>query len=160
MAAPKVTAVTPFIPRGTMRVVLLDAAPASTAPTRTEINDGVDLADEITGMEGFTFSTSYAEWPVLGKKKQIKLSASESLADSSLTFQRAKTGAGPHTLFTTGSTVYLVFMYGGDVAASKCDVWTCEVGGINPMPSFGDEPMTTKVDFGVINVDRDQAIPS
>jgi hypothetical protein len=161
MALTKYTAATPFIARGTMRLVVVTTAPAGATATRAELNAGKDVADECTGLEGFTYSTSFAEFPVLGAFKKIKLAASQSAADSSLTFQQSADGTGAAALFTELSIYYILMLYGGDLASTgKMDQYKVQCGGVNAQPSFGDEPMQTKVDFAVLSVTRAQTIPA
>ena len=152
MPATKVAATTPFIARGVTRVVLIPtiADTATFVPTRSEINAGTDVADEISEFAGWSFSVNYVDLPRFGQFAIGQLAASRKGDASSLTFYRNTVGTGPHTLFTPNASAFIAWLYGGDVAASKMDIFRTTVASVTPLPTLADEAMRTRVDFSIV----------
>jgi hypothetical protein len=131
MAATPITASTRYFLPGTTKVYLLDTvADMAVGPTRTELDAGVDISEEIASISGWTITADNVQTPDLGKRFNSQVSGRLNAADSSLTCWADKTGQDIRQEVAVDDEKYVVFLDGGDVSASPMDVYKCAVSSV------------------------------
>jgi hypothetical protein len=173
MPATPIAATTRFYGPGTTKIVFVatttvtDAGPPEvlglvdyTSPTRAEIDAGTELSNEVEELSGFVVAANILDMPDWGSTFVSKLPGRTQADDSSLTFYQDITGADVRALLPFGTDGWLLFMDGGDVAASKMDVYPVRVASV-PKVRTDDAAARLRVDVAITSVPaEDVAIPA
>lgn len=147
---PTATAVTTrYFDADITKVYFLPAiASSSLVPTRTEMTAGTDLTTEIADLAGWKLEAGEISTPgmttfdgnIPGKLK----------ADGcSLTFYADKTGVDVRATLPRGTSGFIMFCDGGDVAGYKADVFPVRVRSNGKMRSAGEDAKRIEVPFSV-----------
>lgn len=124
MATPAITASTAYFPRGTSKCYYLPTVAASNlTPTRSEMNSGTDLAPQLMDWSGWTVTGNTVGNEDLGSVFDKTFAGSTSAEASSLTMRADKAGVDVRALLPRGTTGYVMWLPGGDVAGYKASVW-------------------------------------
>src|SRR3954462_14689602 len=103
MSAPNISASTRYINKGVTRVLWLTALSDKNAPTRLEINAGLDLANEVQDLDGWLVESESVETPDLGTTFTGSIPGSTSAKDSSLTVYADLGGTDARGITTRGT---------------------------------------------------------
>lgn len=162
MPAPNIAPVSVYTSRGKTRVLWVEDFANYNAPTRTEIDAGTDLSTIICDYDGFKVKSSQIDAPRLSDLYTPTVSGEQKTDDSALTCYMDQEGADARVLMPQDEEGYIVWMYGGDVAANKMDIYPVQVSALNHMPSIkGNEPDQTEFQFSVKNIPaRSKAVPA
>jgi hypothetical protein len=162
MPAPNIAPVTVYTSRGSTRVLWVEDFANYMTPTRSEIDAGTDLSTIVNDMGGFQVKSSQVDAPRLSDLYTPTVSGEQKTDDSSLTCYMDKEGADARVLMPQDEEGYIVWMFGGDVAANKMDIYPVQVSALNHMPSIkGNEPDSTEFQFSVKNIPaRTIAVPA
>jgi len=128
--AGNITASTRFFRPGTTSVVYALTVANKAAPTRSEINAGTDLRNEVSEISGFQTLSATIETPDLATRFSGKLPARITADDSSITFYESVTGVDVRALLPRDTVGYLLFMPGGDTAGRKMNVFPITVASV------------------------------
>ena len=149
MAAPNIAATERFINKGTTRVLWLTTIADKSAVTRSEINAGTDLANEIQDLDGWLVESESVETPDLGTTFTGSIPGSTSSDDSSLTMYEDLGGTDARDLMPRGTNGYIIWMDGGDVAGRTMDVFPVRVGSVGKNRSVDDDPATLTINYNI-----------
>lgn len=128
MPTPVITASTRYIdPAVTKCYYVPTIAAANLTPTRAELNAGTDLSPQLNDMSGWTVTSNLVDTPDLATTFTSKITGRTESADSSLTLYASVNGVDVRALLPRGTSGYIVWMDGGDVAANKCAVYPIKV---------------------------------
>lgn len=131
------------------------------AYTRAEVTASVDLTGEIAELSGFSVTSNMIDTPDLGSRFTRQIGGRTSVEASSITFYADKKGVDVRSVLPRGTKGFLIFMDGGDVAASKSDVYPVEVTSLGKVRSTGDNASQLTANFAVTGVPaEDVAIPA
>lgn len=141
-----------YTSRGTTRIYFLTTiASPTTAVTRAELNAGIDLTTQITDTSGWVVSSEQIDTPDMATRFTSTIGGAITVETSSLTMYASKTGVDARASFTAGSstvsptTGYIVFLFGGDTAANKMDVWPVTVSSVAKQISVQGDAADTLV---------------
>lgn len=149
MPAPNITASSRYFNKGTSIVVFAATVAVKTAPTRSEINAGTDLSNEVSEVDGWVVEAEQIETPNLGETFTGSIPGSTSAEDSSLTLYASEDGSDARTLLPRGTTGYILWMDGGDTAGRKMDVFPVRVSSLGKPRTTDDEAATVAVNFAI-----------
>lgn len=118
-------------------------------PTRTEIEAGTDLTDEIADLSGWLQASGSIATPDLGHRFIGSIPGRKTIADSSITFYASPDGEDVRTVLAEGQNVFVVFADGGDTATFPADCYPARVASIGKVRSTGDNAFQLTVTFTV-----------
>lgn len=127
MSATPITASDRYYRQGVSKVVWCPTIASIAGPTRSEINAGTDLSDEVSAASGWEVTGNTEDAPALGSVFIGKVSSTTTAGDSSLTMYADSTSTDVRTLLTRGASGFIVWMWEGDVAAYSMDVFPVKV---------------------------------
>jgi hypothetical protein len=148
MSAPNIASADRYINRGTTRVLWVTTIADINAPSRSELNAGTDLANEIQDFDGWLIESESVETPSLGKKFTGSLSGPTSADDSSLTMYADIGGTDARQLMPRDENGFIVWMDGGDVAGRLMDVFPVRVGSAGKSRSM-DDPSLLQFNYNI-----------
>lgn len=161
MAATDITASTRYINKGVTKFIWVDTVADTSAPTRSEINAGTDLSNEIMEIEGWLVESESVETPDLGRLFTGSITGSTSAEDSSVTLYADLGGTDIRDVISRGDNGYMVIMDGGDVAGRTMDVFPARVGSLGKNRSVDDDPATIVINFNITSEpSEDVVIPA
>jgi len=123
------------------------ASPATA--TRAELTAATDLTGEIADLSGWTVSGGMIDTPDLGSRFTKQIGGRTTVDASSITFYADQAGTDVRTVLPRGTTGYVIFMDGGDVAAQPMDIFPVEVTALGKVRSTGDNALQMTVAFAV-----------
>ena len=161
MAATDISASTRFINKGVTRFIWCDAIADISAPTRSEINAGTDISNEIQEIDGWLVESASVETPDLGHLFTGSITGSTSAEDSSVTLYADIGGADIRDSLSRGDNGFMIIMDGGDIAGRTMDVFPCRVGSLGKNRSVDDDPATIVINFNITSEpSEDVTIPA
>lgn len=131
MAATPIAKVTRYWPKGKLKWYWVPTIANINAPTRAELNAGVDLSGEVAAYEGWTTSSNFEDAPDVNSRFVGKVAADIEAEDSSLTMYADPSGNDARTLMPRGTEGNVVRFGGGDIPGRKMDVFPVEVGAVS-----------------------------
>ncbi|MGD9989307.1 hypothetical protein [Pseudonocardia sp.] len=160
MPPTQVTAYNAYYQPGITKVYIVDDIADYTAPTRVELDAGLDVTRQVRSIDGWTVAADQIERPDMASLFTSKIGGRTSADDSSLTIYAARNGVDVRSTLVQGYTGFVVFLDGGDVTGYKMDVYPVLV--ISRPKQRGDsDPMTTQYQFSITQPPaEDVAIPS
>jgi hypothetical protein len=149
MAPPKLTATSRYVPEGTRKIYWTPTIAAyPSAPTRSELNAGYDLSDEIAEMAGFTVSSDQVDVPDLSSRFTAKIPGRITAADSTITFYASSTSNDVRAVLPRDTAGYVSCLWEGDVAGQKMDIFPVKVGSSSVQTGI-DDPGRIEVAFAI-----------
>lgn len=130
MTATPITASDRYYRQGVSKCVWVPTIATLASPTRSEINAGTDLSDEISAVSGWEVTGNTEDAPALGSVFIGKVSSTTTAGDSSLTFYADSTSTDVRTLLARGSSGYIIWMWEGDIATHLADVFPVKVTSV------------------------------
>lgn len=150
-----------FDPAVTKCYWLPTVAAEDLVPTRTEMDAGTDLSNEIADLDGWLVEGEDIETPDLGSLFTSKVPGRTSVEDSSLTFHADKSGDDVRTLLPRGTEGYIMWCDGGDVAANIAGVYPVRVRSVGVQRSVSDDNARVQVAFTIVQEPNEAvAIPA
>ncbi|MEV4093786.1 hypothetical protein [Streptosporangium saharense] len=143
MAATQITKVNRYWPKGTLKWYWVPTIADINAPTRAELDAGVDLSREVAAYEGWTTSSNFENAPDVNSRFVSKVAADIEAEDSSLTMYADPSGSDARTLMSRGEEGNIVRFGGGDVPGRKMDVFPVEVGSVSKPFEMDAVPVCT-----------------
>lgn len=123
MPAPSVAAVNRYINPGVTKIVFCTSVVNKSAPTRAEINAGQDVSLWVATAEGWSVMSEQVATPNMASTFDSKIGGKTSSEDSSLTCYADIAGTDARALWPRGTTGFILWLDGGDIAARKMDVF-------------------------------------
>lgn len=127
MPATPITAASRYFRRGTTKVSFCPTISNKSAPTRSELNAGTDLSNEVAEIEGWMVASGTIDTPSLGTRFNAKIDGEITADDSSLMFYASSDSVDVRSLQPRGTNGFIVWLDEGDVAGRKMDVFPVRV---------------------------------
>lgn len=148
MPPSQISAYASFYQVGVTKVYIVDTMTDYTAPTRAELNAGLDVTRQVRAIDGWMVESEQIERPDFSSRFISKIGGRTNAADSSLTIYAAQNGSDARTTLTDGYTGYIVFLDGGDTEAYKMDVYPVLVVG-RPKQRSDSDPFSIQYQFSI-----------
>lgn len=159
MAPSAIAAYARFYQPGVTKVYFVASIATVTAPTRPELDAGIDLTRQVEAITGFQISAAEIATPDYASLFTSNIPGRTSVANSSLTIYVAKNGVDVRSTLARGTTGNIVMLDGGDVTGYKMDVFPVTVKSI-PKQRGDTKALTVMVDFSFTAAPaEDVAIP-
>lgn len=149
MAATPIIASGRYYARGLTKIYYCLTIVSIASPTRAEMNAGTDLSREVAEVNGWDITSEEIETPDLATSFTSKIPGSLSVGDSSINMYADDNGADARGVLPRGTVGYILMLYGGDIAASKMDVFPIKVRSVGKPISLGDDPSTVNLQFSI-----------
>lgn len=130
MSATNIAAAERFFAPSVSRIIFTASVSDITNVTRSEINAGTDLSNEIVELDGWAVNAALLDAPDLGHRFNSKVTGRTEADNSSITMYQSKTTDDARSLMPRGTTGFILIMWGGDVAGRKMDVYEVEVASV------------------------------
>lgn len=141
MVAAAIDATTRYYAVGTRQWYWVDSIADPSSPTRSELDAGTDLTDEVAAVDGFTVSSDSIETPDYGKRFVGKLPGRVNADDSALTFYASSDSSDVRTVLSRDDAGFIVsFPEGDDEGAEShtMDVFPVTVASLSKPTSDSD----------------------
>jgi hypothetical protein len=142
--APPLNPTTRYIPPGTRKTYYLAACANPAAPTRAELNAGVDLSFEMSAMTGFSVQAASQDAPDMGSKFIGQVGGRLSSASNDITMYLDLGSNDVRSLLPRGATGFIVQLWEGDVAGRKMSVF--------PVSVIAQAPDTSIENVGTVTI--------
>jgi hypothetical protein len=139
------SATTRYIPPGTRKIYWVTTIATYTAPSRAELNAGIDLSNEIASMTGFTVTSAAIETPDLSGRFAPSIPGRITADKSSISFYASSNSSDVRTVLPRDTAGFVVILPEGDITGQRCDVFPAKVSS-----AVVD---TTMEDPGKINIE-------
>jgi hypothetical protein len=142
MVATPISPVVRFQRAGNTSIVLIDMPAIPGAPTRAEIDAGVDITGDVQGVDGFTREPGFLDVPDWGSLEtdQIRGRSPSSQGTVRMYADQGGPDGDIRAEVAEGDLKELLFMPHGDVPADKMTVFDVEIAGVNE--TFDDTAAT------------------
>lgn len=148
MPPSQIAAYQAFYQPGVTKVYLVSAMANYLAPTRVELDAGLDVTRQVRAIEGFRVQAGQIERPDMASLFTSKIGGRTSADDSSLTIYAAKNGADARTTLVFGYTGFVVMLDGGDTVGYKMDVYPVLVIA-RPKQRGDSDPLNLMYQFSI-----------
>lgn len=119
-----------------------------TSPTRTEIDDGVDLSAEVFEINGFQVESEAVDTPDFGARFVGNIPGNITVPDSNLVTYADRESADIRSELSRDDEGYLIFMDEGDIEDNLMDIFPARVRSM-PKLRPRDDPARIQTDFSV-----------
>ena len=151
MVATPIAATSRYIPPGTTHYYWVASIANKSAPTRAELDAGVDLTNEIADVNGFSTQSEQKETPDLGSRFVGKIPGRISADDSSITMYMSSTSNDVRSLLPRDTAGFIVAFPEGDIAGRKMDVFPVKVSG-QPKKRDMEDAATIEIQFSITSI--------
>lgn len=148
MPPSQIAAYQAFYQPGVTKVYIVTTMANYLAPTRVELDAGLDVTRQVRAIEGFQVTAEQIDRPDMASLFTSKIGGRTAANDSSLTIYAAKDGADARTTLTFGFTGYVVMLDGGDVTGYKMDVYPVLVIA-KPKQRGDSDPLNMMYQFSI-----------
>lgn len=160
MPPPQIAAYATFYQPGITRIYLCPAIANINAPTRPELNAGLDVTRQVAGIEGWKVVSETLPRPDMASRFTSKVGSAISADDSSLTIYMARSGVDYRPTLVRGYVGFAVFQDGGEITGQLMDVFPVEITSTPKQRGLG-ELMTAMIQFSITSTPaEDVAIPA
>ncbi len=149
MPATLIAAYARFSQPGISKCIWAVSVANKAAPTRAEINAGIDLSRQIADFGGWSSTSESIETPDLSSKFTSSIGGRQTAEDSTLMLYLAQDGVDVRTTLVRDTNGFVIWMDGGDVAGYKMDVFPVRISSTPKQRSVGDEAMRMDVQFNI-----------
>lgn len=159
MAPTPLSSTTRYIPAGTRKIYWVATIATYTAPTRGELNAGIDLTNEVAEVSGFTVTSDTTDTPDLSGRFVPVIAGRIKADSSSLSFYASSNSSDVRTVLPRDTTGYIVFLWEGDVTGQKMDIFPVKVT-VSALDGNMEDPEKVNVSFAITKVPANNvAIP-
>ncbi|CAG6392776.1 hypothetical protein NMG29_06655 [Streptomyces cocklensis] len=130
MSATPISQSTRYYRQGISKVLWVPSIATLSAPSRAELNAGIDLSPEISASSGWEVTGNTEDTNALGSRFTGKVPSNTTAGDSSLTFFADATSVDVRTVLLRGDFGNVVWMDEGDVVNYLMDVFPVQVTGV------------------------------
>lgn len=139
MPAAPLTPTNRYFPPGKRKVYWLTTCANYNAPTRSELNAGVDLSAEIAAMAGFSLTDNPVDTPDMGSRFTSQVPGRLTSAGSSVTIYCDQNGNDARAVLTSNTAGFVVCLWEGDTTGFFMDVFPAKVDS-QAMDTTVDDP--------------------
>jgi hypothetical protein len=130
MSATPISQSVRYYRQGISKVLWVPTIATLAAPSRAEINAGIDLSPEISATSGWEVTGNTEATNALGSRFTGKVPSNTEAGDSSLTFYADATSVDVRTVLLRGDFGNIVWMDEGDVVNYLMDIFPVQVTGV------------------------------
>lgn len=151
MVATPIASTSRFIPPGITHYYWVASIANKSAPTRGELNAGIDLTGEVADVSGFSTTSDQVDTPDLGSRFTSKIPGRITADDSSITMYMSSTSSDVRTLLPRDTSGFVVVFSEGDLTGQKMDVFPVKITG-QPKQRDVDNPAKIMIQFSVTSI--------
>ena len=138
MPTPVIATSTRYFARGVSKLYFLPSVANKSAPTRAEMNSGVDLSPQVADLSGFSVAGNTIDTPDLATTFDSKIAGTTSAEDSSVDLYASIDGVDVRVTLPRTTTGAFMWCDGGDVPGRKADVFPIVVTSNSQLRSTTD----------------------
>jgi hypothetical protein len=132
-----------------------------TAPTRIELDGGLDLSGEVAESSGWEVTGQTVDVPDGGTRITGKIPGRVTLGDAQLVFYASQDTNDIRQVLIRGDRGFMVVLHGGDVEGQTCDVFPSQVNSVSkPVDYAGTAAQMVTVTFALSVPGEDVEIPA
>lgn len=146
MAPPPLSPTIRYFPPGLRRVYWLLATSNYNAPTRPELNAGVDISAEISAMSGWSVTSAAVDVPDMGTRFTSQIPGRLTSATNDITCYTSANSIDARSVFIRGQSGFICLLWEGDFSGQKMDVFPVTVMAA-AMDSAEDNPGSCTFSF-------------
>jgi hypothetical protein len=146
LAPPPLNPTSRYYPAGTRKCYWMATTANYQAPTRTELNAGIDLTHEIDSMTGFSLTAAMVNVPDMGSRFVSQIPGALESSKNNITFYQDLNSQDIRQILAVGTTGFIVVLWDGDISGRLMDVFPVQVASVAPDPAVNKAAMIV-VDF-------------
>jgi|SRR5581483_6174450 len=146
MAPPPLNPTRRYYPAGTRKCYFLATCANYLAPTRAELNAGVDLSGEMESVTGFSLTSAMVNVPDMGSRFVSQIPGALESSKNDITFYQDLQSQDVRQIFAIGVTGFICMLWDGDISGRLMDVFPVQVASVAPDPAV-TKGATLSVDF-------------
>jgi hypothetical protein len=140
-----------YVPPGTRKIYWVTTIATYTAPTRGELNAGIDLSAEIAAVAGFTVTSGTSPTPDLSSRFVSEIPGQITASGCALTFYASNTSSDVRLTLPRDTVGYVVLLWEGDVTGQRMDVFPAKVTASAPLGDM-QNPEQITVAFSITKI--------
>jgi hypothetical protein len=140
-----------YIPPGTRKIYWVTTIASYVAPTRGELNAGIDLSAEVATVTGFTVTSTTAPTPDLSSRFVSEIPSTITAASCGLSIYASNTSSDVRTVLPRGTIGYVVILWEGDITGQRMDVFPATVT-VSALNANETAPELVDVSFSITKV--------
>jgi hypothetical protein len=145
------TATVRYVPPGTRKIYWVTTIATYTAPTRGELNAGIDLSAEVAAVTGFTVTSGTVPTPDLSSRFVSEIPGTITAASCSLSFYASNNSSDVRTVLPRDTAGFVVILWEGDVTGQRMDIFPAKVTVSAPNGNMTN-PEQVDVSFSITKV--------
>ncbi len=149
MAAPQIAQTTRYINPATTKLLLVPSISDITAPTRLELDAGLDVTREVAEVAGWMLQGEAVPTPDLASLFTGSITGRTSVENSSVTYYMDRAGDDIRSLSEVGTDTNVVWMDGGDVTGYFMDVYPVRILSAGKSRSVEAQPGRMTVSYSI-----------
>ena len=146
MAPPPLNPATRYYPTGKRKCYFMATSANYLAPTRAELNAGLDLSAQIESITGFSLTAAMVNVPDMGSRFVQQIPGALESSKNDITFYQDANSIDVRQILFIGVTGFIVMLWDGDVSGQLMDVFPVQVASTAVDPALNKAAMVT-VDF-------------
>ena len=136
--------------RGKSKIYWVPTVANVAAPTRPEIDAGIDLSPQIMEVDGWVVESGSIETPDLATDFTGNITGSRSADDSSITMYSDLNGDDVRAVLEREDNGYILILHGGDVPGNATmDNFPSRVGSLGKSITLDDDASSIQVNFNI-----------
>ena len=150
MAPPPINAHTRYVARSKTKCYWVPTIANVQAPTRAELDAGIDLSPQLMDVDGWQVESESVETPNLADAFTGSIPGSTSADDSSVTMYSDRNGADIRAILQRDDPGNVVWLHGGDIPGNATmDVFPVRVGSLGKTITLDDDASSIEVGFNI-----------
>lgn len=149
MVATPITPASRFFRPGVTKCYWVVSISNIEAPTRLELNAGLNLSKDIADIAGWMVSGQKIDTPDLDSRFVGNIPGLTNAGESGITFYQGETGLDVRSAMPRDASGNIVWLDGGDVAGRKMDVFPVRVLSVGKQRSMGAEAARLVIQYAV-----------
>ncbi|WP_018658458.1 hypothetical protein [Actinomadura flavalba] len=150
MAPPPLNPHTRYVAKGRTKCYWVPFIANILAPTRTEIDAGIDLSPQLMSAEGWQIESEAAPTPNLATEFTGSIPAGTSAEDSSITMYQDRNGQDVRQVLPRDTPGNMVWMHGGDIPGNPTmDVHPVRIGSLGKPVTLDAEASSIQVNCNI-----------
>jgi hypothetical protein len=145
------TATVRYVPAGLRKIYWVTTIATYTAPTRGELNAGIDLSNEVAEINGFSVASTTVDTPDLSSRFVSKIPGPITADNSSLSFYASSTSSDVRTVLPRDTSGFVVFLWEGDTTGLRMDVFPAKVTS-SALDGNMTDPEKVNISFAITRV--------
>jgi hypothetical protein len=142
---------TRYVPPGTRKIYWVTTIATYTAPSRGELNAGIDLSAEVADVTGFTITSTTVPTPDLSSRFTAEIPGPITAPSSSLIFYASNNSSDVRTVLPRDTAGFVVILWEGDVTGQRMDIFPAKVTASAPDGNM-QNPERINVAFSITKI--------